>query len=66
MTRDAFSASLRRIATYRPPDSSSKGVRLPALTEDQFTAILAAADQYAAHIAEQVSRPPDKLDRRAS
>lgn len=37
-----------------------------SLTAEQREALLAAADQYAAHVAEITARPPDRLDRRAS
>jgi hypothetical protein len=60
MTRDAFEVAIYRAFTAVLDGSGTEVLRQAG------DSLLAAADQYAAHIAEQVSRPPDKLDRRAS
>jgi hypothetical protein len=66
VTRAQFEACVRQAATYRSEDLGGEGTCGYLLAEDRIAAIVAAADQYAAHVAEIVSRPPDKLERRAS
>jgi hypothetical protein len=60
VTRAQFEAAIYRAFTA-VLDGSGREV-----LKQSGDSLLAAADQYAAHVAEIVSRPPDKLDRRAS
>jgi hypothetical protein len=53
MTRPEFEASVRAAAVYGPADRAGSWL----LTEEQFAAIFAAADQYAAHLIEKTMRP---------
>jgi hypothetical protein len=62
MTRSEFEASIRATATY----SADEGTQGYLLTEKQFAAILAAADQYAAHLIEQTARPRWRAERSVS
>ena len=56
--RDRFQAAVREAATYRSEDLGGECTCGWLLSEAQFSAVFAAADVYAAALAEQASRTP--------
>ena len=56
--RDRFEQAVREAATYRSGDLGGEGTCGWLLSEAQFSAVFAAADTYAAALAEQAARTP--------
>ena len=62
--RDRFEQAVREAATYRSQDLGGEGTCGWLLSEGQFAAVFAAADEYAAAVIDQPARTPTSQRRR--